>query len=249
MPSRPALSSLGSTWQVSLQRFLDTEGHAYESPESHDRLFAHDSRVLSQTGRTPRGSFPPRWAGSTIRAAALRAPCWPCSPFCCGSERWRRLRILCGPFSRFAGTSATSLPQAGGSPTGTYPGLPEFSRPDEIGELVDQLRRMSSAADAGDFPADLRRAPGRGVCKGDSENRAHGYQRQEPGKGGGGGQPRNRRDSAIRAARGGNRIGRARRREAWNDSGGDVAGATSRGGWRPRGRWKSARPGSRRPCR
>jgi len=137
------LSSLGSTWQVSLQRFMDTEGRAFESADSHDRLlavipgFVVDGENAAGQLSSARGGISDARRGLAGSVLALFAVLlWVSTISALAYSLWtlfplrRDIRNLIAAGRRISD----------GDPTG----LTEISRTDEIGELVDQLQRMSS---------------------------------------------------------------------------------------------------------
>ncbi len=137
------LSSLGSSWQVSLQRLTDTVDRAFESVDSHDRLLAlipgfvaDGEKAAVQLSSAMSGIYNARGglAGSVLALFALLL--WAAALVALAYSLWtlfplrRDIRNIIG-----AGRRITD---------GDLAGLPEVSRSDEIGDLVDLLRRMSS---------------------------------------------------------------------------------------------------------
>ncbi len=137
------LSSLGSSWQVSLQYLTDAVDRAFESVESRDRLlalipgFVADGEKaaaqlssamsgISDAGGGLAGSVPALFAFLLWAAtlAALAYSLWTLFPL------RRDIRNIISAGRRIS--------------DGDLAGLLEVSRSDEIGDLVDLLRRMSS---------------------------------------------------------------------------------------------------------
>ena len=137
------LSSLGSTWQVSLQRLLDGVDRAFENADSHDRLltlipgFVADGEGAAAQLSTALGGIYDARGGLASSVLALFAILFWVGTLCAlAYSLWtlfplrRDIRNLVAVGRRISDGDST--------------GLPEVNRPDEIGELVDLLRRMSS---------------------------------------------------------------------------------------------------------
>ena len=138
-----AFAALGPSWQESFQRLADAVDHAFDSPESHDRLLAlvpgfvadaevvsaHLSAAVSGVDDARRGLASSAlalfavflWVGAL---AALAYLLWNLFPL------RRDLRSLIAAGRRISDGDLTALPEAG--------------RSEEMAELVDVLRRMGS---------------------------------------------------------------------------------------------------------
>ena len=137
------LSLLGSTWQESLQRLLGALDRGFESVDSHDRLlrlvpgFVADGENAARQISSALNGFSSARGGLAYSILSLLALLlWVGTLSALAYSLWtlfplrRDIRNLIS-----AGTRISD---------GDLAGLPEASRSDEIGDLVDQLRRMSS---------------------------------------------------------------------------------------------------------
>jgi methyl-accepting chemotaxis protein len=137
------LSSLGSSWQVSLQRLTDAVDRAFEGVDSHDRLLAlipgflaDGEKAAAQLSSAMSGTYDARGglAGSVLALFAVLL--WAATIAALAYSLWtlfplrRDIRNIISAGRRIS--------------DGDLAGLPEMSRSDEIGDLVDLLRRMSS---------------------------------------------------------------------------------------------------------
>ena len=138
-----ALSTVGSTWQGSLQSFVDSANRALDSPDAQERLAALVPRFVAegeaagaQMTAVMNGVSDARQGPAGSALAVFDLLLWGGALGALAWSLWtlfplrRDIRGLITAGSRISG--------------GDIPGLPEASRPDEIGELVDLLRRMST---------------------------------------------------------------------------------------------------------